>query len=130
MASLINGWTRDAVVARIDERFKGKSVTQDAPSICAYRNGEGLCCITGCFISDEDYDKFFNGVVKINYEGEGVWDLCDDIKNKFPFGEMWMAKWQAVHDNMDYELTAEEQKQLLIDALDKILEATDDQNKT
>lgn len=124
MAELINGWTRETVIARINEKFKGKSVFPEegaGPESCAYRNGEGLSCIAGCFISDEDYDTFFKGDAPACYEGESVWDLHPNIVGKFPLEQRDMARWQRVHDGLNPELSVDEQKKILINELNNIL---------
>lgn len=86
-----NGWTKEAMKARVRERNNGtKSLGGPfAWNACKYRGVGGNCCAVGCFIEDEAYDIYF--------EGRAVHSIYAKVHN-FPLSAEGMAEMQVVHD--------------------------------
>lgn len=53
MLKLINGWTKESVMAQVKKYNNGTKATSDInPEICVYQNKSGNRCAIGCFIPD------------------------------------------------------------------------------
>lgn len=57
---------------------------------CVYRNKEGLKCVAGCFISDEEYDKRIEG---------DTWTGIDKKFKKPSIHDVMIEQLQDIHDN-------------------------------
>lgn len=79
----------DAVVAHLRTQ---KSVSLDSKGMCAYRGKNGLKCVVGAFITDEEYSSRLEGK-SVSLISCGVNRFTKFDKNLEFWGEM-----QMVHD--------------------------------
>ncbi len=89
---LINGWTKETVLAKVKERNNGKKCA-DTFGVCKYRL-EGNCCIAGCFIPDEVYNPSMEGCA---ISMDNIWEYVEKF---MPFAQWDMNSFQIhAHDS-------------------------------
>lgn len=72
--------------------------SRDENGTCSYRSPNGLKCAAGCFIADDEYQKWMD-----THEGDkGTdWDTISEILGIDNF-QVIIRKLQYVHDKRDY----------------------------
>ena len=93
MNKLINGWTKEKLIEKIETDFKGKSVGEDGRT-CLYRGKQGTKCAVGLFIPDELYS--------LKMEHRSVNSLLNEfdlLKTYMPLYNDSMDNLQFIHDN-------------------------------
>lgn len=99
MAKLINGWTKETVMAQVKKYNNGsRSVTvreveyDEYNTACVYLSPDLNRCLIGCFIPDnhEALKSPLSACALIRY--------FPDLKDKMPFGEYDLQIFQSVHD--------------------------------
>lgn len=96
MLTLINGWTKEKVMAQIKKYNDGtRSVNKMAPdneTYCSYQNAEDNRCFVGCFIPSDH---------KALTSGKDIIALMDEfpsLEDLMPFEIGELSLFQTVHD--------------------------------
>ena len=104
MYELINGWTKERMVARLTEVFEGKTKC-GVGKTCFYRKDRAhdtvvlsenaaFACAAGAFISDEESDQLWHAGRDSDWWGE----THQDIAMSAPLATDGMRAMQSVHD--------------------------------
>lgn len=101
MIKLINGWTKETVMAQVKKYNNGtKAVVGDSrDESCVYRSKSGNRCFIGCFIPD--------GHPGLNVIGSAETLLREykNLKMCMPFASPDLLIFQSVHDDGPMENT-------------------------
>lgn len=91
MYTLINGWTKESLIAHVKKNFKGRST--DSRGNCKYRGPDGRKCAVGVFIPDSIYDT--------DMEGRSMVAIQDvfPLKSVIPISNEGMMQLQLQHDD-------------------------------
>jgi hypothetical protein len=96
MYECINGWTKEKMIAAIQEGVKGKPSFVRTRNTCAYRGDDGNKCAVGCFIPDSEY------LEDMDTKEGGVRPLLarhPQLERFMPLRLEALAALQAVHDS-------------------------------
>lgn len=93
MYTLINGWTKESLIAHVKKNFKGRSVNSEGK--CSYRGSKGKKCAVGMFIPDDLYTP--------DMEQEPLKSIMgiSGLGGKMPFERKGMAMFQNAHDTLN-----------------------------
>lgn len=109
----VNNYTKQKMIEIINREFIGKAVNTEDYSQCYYKSPDGKKCAIGCFITEDRYTESFENL------------SAETLLNNFSIGflmpleENGLMQFQYYHDNLDNEVSPEEQKQLLIEWIEK-----------
>lgn len=109
---LINGYTKQKLIDVIKARFTGKATNGDE---CRYLTGDGKRCAVGLFIPDGHEGQKYNGGVN------GLLIRHEDLAALMPLDITSLEDMQGVHDGLPEYISAEEQKQRLINWVDQFV---------
>lgn len=103
MYKLINGWTKQELMKKIELEFKGKSLAHETARTCLYRGPEGKKCAVGLFIPDDLYNSAFE-----NRSYFALTNKNPELLKFMPLNAESMDALQFVHDTSKIETTKEE----------------------
>lgn len=116
----INGWTKEMILARIEEEFTGYSYR--CGHGCAYRSESGNKCAVGVFIPDEAYQNAFDTSL-LNVTA--LLNNWPSLAPYMPLETSAMVYLQDVHDSNE-----ENTKELLLSWVENNVKPDDFKNRT
>lgn len=94
MFKLINGWTKETVMAQIRNKNNG-TIARNGDS-CAYQAFDGNRCAVGCFIPD-GHPAFAD---RRDLSAQKLLECYPDLASVMPFESLALRHFQYAHDRL------------------------------
>lgn len=117
MTTLLNGWTKAKIMARITKLNKGKCFRKNSGSDndwCMYRGPKKNCCLIGALIPDRLYKKQMENKV-----ASEVMRLYPELAARLPFSDADADAFQKLHDKVSSGIKKKELHAQVKDWLDQ-----------